>query len=67
MGVILGQNLGQIRPNFVKKNKETGINNTFFFHILHEEYLLKQKLVVVQILEWNLRQILLEMSHSEDV
>ena len=30
MGVVLGQNLGQIRPNIVKKNKEMGIINSFF-------------------------------------
>ena len=30
LGVVLGQNLGQIKSNVVKKNKETGIINDFF-------------------------------------
>ena len=46
----LGQNLGQIRPNFMKKVKKKAFS-IGFFHILHGEYLLKQKVVVVQILE----------------
>ena len=46
--VVLGQNLGQIRSNVVKKKKEMGIIISFFFHILLREYLLKQDLVVVK-------------------
>ena len=46
--VVLGQNLGQIRSNVVKKKKEMGIIISFFFRILLREYLLKQDLVVVK-------------------
>ena len=45
--MVLGQNLDQIRP-IVKKVKE----NTWR---LHGEYLLKQKIVLVQILEWKFK------------
>ena len=38
----LGQNLGQIRSNIMKKKKGTGISMGFF-HILHEVYIYKQK------------------------
>ena len=54
MGVVLGQNLGQIRPNVVKKIKKQALSISFF-HILHGEYLLKLKVVVVQILEWKFK------------
>ena len=37
-----------------EKCKETGIINSFF-HILHGEYLLKQKGVVVQTSEWKFK------------
>ena len=58
MGVVLRQNLGQIRSIVVKKvKKKTGIINSFCFHVLHREYLLKQKEVVVQALSGNFRQI----------
>ena len=56
VGVVLGQNLGQIRSNVVKKSKETG-NINRFFHILHGKYLLKQKVAVVQTPSGNLGQI----------
>ena len=52
--MVLGQNLGQIRPNVVKKVKKQALSISFF-HILHGEYLLKQKVVVVQILEWKFK------------
>ena len=55
VGVVLGQNLGQIRPNVVKKSKERGIIDSFS-HILHEEYLLKQKIVVLQTYEWKFKE-----------
>ena len=42
MGVVLGQNLGQIRPNVVKKVKKQALSKSFF-HILHGEYPLKEK------------------------
>ena len=41
--VVLGQKLGQIRPNVVKEGLSIG-----FFRILHREYLLKQKVVSVK-------------------
>ena len=47
VGVVLGQSLGQIRFNVLKKNEEAGIINRFFSHFTWE-YLLKQKVVVVQ-------------------
>ena len=56
VGVILGQNLGQIRSNVVQKVKEQALS-IGFFHMLHREYLLKQKAVVVQTAEWKVRQI----------
>ena len=52
--MVLGQNLGQIRPNVVKKVKKQALSISFF-HILHGEYLLKQKVVVAQILEWKFK------------
>ena len=56
VGVALGQNLGQIRSNVVQKVKER-VLLIGFFHMLHREYLLKQKAVVVQTAEWKVRQI----------
>ena len=47
----MGQNLGQIRPNVVKKVKKWALS-IVFFHTLHREYLLKQIIVVVQTSEW---------------
>ena len=38
VGVVLGQNLGQIRYNVVKKIKKQALS-IGLFHILHEEYL----------------------------
>ena len=50
--MVLGQNLGQIRPNVVKKrNGHYQYIGIGFFHILHGEYFLKQKEVVVQMPE----------------
>ena len=51
MGVVQRQNFGLIRPRVVKKVKKQALS-ICFFHILHEEYLLKQKVVAVQTLEW---------------
>ena len=50
--MVLGQNVGQIMTNAVKKSKERGIINSFFCHILHGGYLLKQKEVIAQTPEW---------------
>ena len=51
LGVVLGQNLVQIRSSAVKKVKKLALSISFF-HILHGEYLLKQKVVVAQTFEW---------------
>ena len=51
VGVVLGQNLGQIRSNVVKKVKKQAIS-LGFFHILLGDYLLKQEAVVVKPPEW---------------
>ena len=51
MGVVLGQNLRQIRSNVVKKVK----NGHCQVFILHGEYLLKQEEVVVQTPEWRFK------------
>ena len=56
MVVVLGQNLGQIRSDVVKKVKKQALS-IGFFHILHVEYLLKQILVVLQSFEWKLEQV----------
>ena len=47
LGVVLGQNLGQLMPKCCGKSKETG-NIIYFFHILLGNYLLKQKTVIVK-------------------
>ena len=36
IGVVLGQNLGQIRSNFIKKSKDTDIINRFFSYFARE-------------------------------
>ena len=48
--VVLGQNLGQIRSHVVKKVKKWALS-VVFFHILHEEYLLKLKVRIVQVFQ----------------
>ena len=50
VGAVCGKIWAKLGP-VCEKSKETGIINKFFFHILHGVYLLKQKVVVVQILE----------------
>ena len=55
VGLVLGQNLGQIKL-FVKKAKKQ-VLSLGFFHILHREYLLKQKVVIVKPPEWKLMAI----------
>ena len=51
-----GKNLGHIRSIVVKKSKETGISNKFFLYFTWGvEYLLKQKVVVVQTPEWKFK------------
>ena len=57
MGVILGQNLGQIMSNVVKKSKETG-NIIRFFSYFTWDYLLKQEAVVVEPPEWKFMAII---------
>ena len=53
--MVLGQNLSQIKPNVVKKVNEQALPIGFFFHILHGEYLFKQKIVVAQTSEWKFK------------
>ena len=55
--VVLGQNLGQFMSNVVKKVKKQA-RLLGFFHILPEEHLLKQKVVVVKAPEWKFKTIL---------
>ena len=50
-GLVLGQKLGQIMSNIVKKVKKQAIS-LGFFHILLGDYLLKQEAVVVKPPEW---------------
>ena len=47
----MGQNLGQIMSNIVKKVKKQAISSGCFC-VLLGEYLLKQKVVVVKPPEW---------------
>ena len=55
--MVLGQNLGQIRSNVVKKVKKQALS-LGFFHIFLREYLLKQKVVVVKPPEWKFMAII---------
>ena len=57
LGVVLGQNLGQIMSNIVKKVKKQAIS-LGFFHILLGDYLLKQEAVVVKLPEWKFTAII---------
>ena len=54
MDLVLGQNLGQIRSNFFGKVTKQALAISFF-HILQEEYLLKEKVVVVQTSEYKFK------------
>ena len=49
--MVLGENLGQIMSNIVKKVKKQ-VMSLGFFHILLGDYLLKQEAVVVKPPEW---------------
>ena len=55
MGVVLEENLGQIRSNVVKKKVKKLALSIGFSHILHREYILKQEVVVVQTPEWKFK------------
>ena len=56
IGCGLWGNLGQVRSNVVKKVKKRALSIVFFFfHILHGEYPLKQKLVVAKTSEWKFK------------
>ena len=57
MGVVLGQNFGQIRSSVVKKVKKQ-VLLLGFFHILLGEYILRQKVVVVKSPEWKFMAVL---------
>ena len=54
LGVVFGQNLGQIRSSVVKKVKKPALS-VGFSHILHREYILKQEVKVVQASEWKFK------------
>ena len=62
--MVLEQTLDQIRPNVVKKGKKQALSISFF-HILHGKYLLKQKVVVIQILEWKFQANMARNATSE--
>ena len=51
-----GKILGQIMPNVLKKVKKQA-TSLGFFHILLEDYLLKQEAVVVKPAEWKFMAI----------
>ena len=55
--MVLGQNLGQIMSNIVKKVKKQAIS-LGFFHILLGDYLLKQETVVIKPPEWKFMAII---------
>ena len=57
MGVVLGQNMDQIRFNVVKKVKKQTIS-LGFFHILFGEYFLKEKVVFGKPPEWKCKTII---------
>ena len=52
--MVLEQNLGQIRSNVMKKVKKLALS-IGFSHILHGEYLLQHRVVVVQTPEWKFK------------
>ena len=54
--MVLGQNLGQIMSNVMRKVKEQAILFGVF-HILLRDYLLKHEAVVVKRPEWKFRGI----------
>ena len=56
LGVVSGQNLGQIMSNVVKKVKKQAIS-LGFFHTLLGDYLLKQEAMVVKPPEWKFMAI----------
>ena len=51
----LGQYLGQIRSNVGEKNPKKLALSMGFFPILHEEYISKQGVVVMEISKWRLK------------
>ena len=55
--MVLGQNLGHIMSNVVKKVKKQAIS-LGSFHILVGDYLLKQEPVVVKPPEWKFMAII---------
>ena len=61
LGVVLGQNLGQIMSNFVKKVKKQVISLGFFSYFTWDN-LLKQEAVVVQPYEWQFMAIIAKNS-----
>ena len=66
LGVVLGQNLGKIISNVVKKVKKQVIS-LCFFHILLVDYLLKQEAVVVKPPKWKFMAIIARSTNFKDV
>ena len=64
-GCDLGAKFGPNEAQCCEKSKETGIINKFF-HISHGEYLLKQKLVVLQTPQWKFKADVARIVTSEE-
>ena len=68
VAVALGQNLGQIRPNVVKKVKKQALSISFFSNFTCKIYFeAKGSGCTYKHLTRNLRQIQLEMPHLKDI
>ena len=68
LGVVLGQNLGQIMSNVVKKVKKQAISLGFFHILLWESHVLKQKVVVAKLAECKCMAIIArEVPHFKDI
>ena len=68
--LVFGAKFGANQSNVVKKNKETGISMGVSLYILHEVYICKQEVVVIEIPEWKwkaklARDIILEGNQDE--
>ena len=63
MGVVFGQNLGQVRSNVLKKSQETGIINRFFPYFAQGIHFIARR-VVIQAPKWKFEE--LEMPYFKD-
>ena len=66
MGVVLGQNLGKVMSNVVKKAKKQVISLVFFSYFTWD-YLLKQEAMVVKPPEWKFLAIISRIPNFKDV